>query len=113
MKSVISNTSDSGCGERAGEAVSGEAAAAPAGSAGQERGDTYFAVRRHLAPLPGQPRRARRLTGKRRRAVRAVPLRGRSSSSHRLGWPGSLAALLPVAAAEPPPPPGALPRRPP
>lgn len=27
MKSVISNTSESGCGERAGEAVSGEAAA--------------------------------------------------------------------------------------
>lgn len=82
---------------------------------GGEGGNTHFAVRRHLALLPGHPppppalrRRAQRLTGKRRRAVRAVPPRGRWSPPHGPSRPVSLPARLPSAAAEPPRPPGAL-----
>lgn len=84
MKSVISNTSDSGCGERAGEAVSAESSAeSGAESAGEESGgSTHLAVRRHLAPLPGHPA-ARRLTGTRRSVV-PLSRPGRLSPPHRL-----------------------------
>lgn len=69
VKSVISNTSDSGCGETAGEAVSGEAAAGRErwgwtgrdGAGREERENTHFAVRRHLALRPPH---AQRLAGR-------------------------------------------------
>lgn len=75
MKSVISNTSDSGCGERAGEAVSGEAAAGRerwgwtgrGGTGQEERENTHFTVRRHLALRPAPRARA---GGKARRTGR-------------------------------------------
>lgn len=116
MKSVISNTSDSGCGGR--EREKQWAGRPPRRRAqGRRGGNTHFAVRRHLALLPGHPpaalrRRAQRLTGKRRRAVRAVPARGRWPPPQGPSRPVSIPARLPSAAAEPPRPPGALPLRP-
>lgn len=101
MKSVISNTSDSGCGERAGEAVSGETAATPVESARGREGKTLTSLSaailrrcRDSAPSPW----AQRLTGKRRSAVRAVPprrrLTGRSDRAPSRSLPVPRAAFL-------------------